>query len=116
MFIPNADALLLRKQAKRSIHGKENYEPAVRIRCSVVLLADQVVQSSVRADQAASRGSAEQEVLQAKILILPHVKLTKGDVLQLRGKSVEITAVHQRFDVLGKHDHNEVGGNIKGDL
>jgi hypothetical protein len=55
-------------------------------------------------------------VLGAKLLVRPGIKISKGDVIEVRGRQVEVASVHQRFDILGKHDHNEVGGNIKGDL
>jgi len=116
MFIPNTDAKLLRKAAKRDIHGRESFAPGVPIRVSVVSLAEAVIESSVRADSTASRGAADQLVLQAKILVPPHIKVVKGDVIEVVGRLVEVASVQPRIDVLGKHDHNEVGGNIKGDI
>jgi hypothetical protein len=116
MFIPNTNAVLLRKAAKRDIHGRESYGPAIPIRVSVVSLAEAVVESSVRADSTASRGAADQAVLQAKLLVLPDILLGRGDVIQVLGRNVEIASIQPRVDVLGSHDHNEVGGNIKGDM
>lgn len=116
MFIPNTSAKLLRKAAKRDIHGRESFAPAVPIRISIVSLADSVETSSVRADSTASRGAADQEVLGAKLLVPAHVKLKNGDVIEVLGRQVEIASVQPRVDVLGKLDHQEVGGNLKGDM
>jgi len=116
MFIPNTDARLLRKNPKRDIHGRESYMPAVPIRCSVVTLSENVVTSSVRADSAASRGAADEQVLQAKLLLPAGVALKKGDVIQVLGRLVEVASIAPRVDVIGKLDHNEVGGNLKGNL
>jgi hypothetical protein len=82
----------------------------------VVTLADRVIESSVRADSSASRGSAEQEVLQAKLLIPAHVAVKKGDVIRILGREVEIASIHLRLDVFGQSNHQEIGGNIKGDM
>lgn len=116
MFRPNTVASLLRKDAKRNIHGKESFQAPVPLPCAVVSLADRVVESSVRADSTASRGAAEQEVLQAKILIPIHVAVKKGDVIKVLGRLVEISSVHPRNDVFGRPHHQEIGGNIKGDM
>lgn len=116
MFRPNTVAQLLRKDAKRNIHGKESYQSPVPLPCAVVKLTEGVVESSVRADSTASRGAAEQEVLQAKILIPVHVAVKRGDVIRVQGRLVEIASIQPRDDVFGRPHHQEIGGNVKGDL
>jgi hypothetical protein len=116
LFRQNTHAVLLRKGAQRTIYGKELYSPGVRIPCAVVVLEDRVEAGSLRADQAASGGAAEVETLTSKILVHPRLQISKGDVLQLYGRNVEVSAVHIRIAVSGKTDHLEVQGNIKGDL
>jgi hypothetical protein len=116
MFRPNTVAYLQRKNAKRDIHGKESYLAPVPLPCALVSLTDRVVESSVRADSTASRGAAEQEVLQAKILIPIHVAVKKGDVIKIAGRLVEIASIQPRNDVFGRPHHQEIGGNIKGDM
>lgn len=115
-FRPNTVASLLRKNAKRDIHGKETFQAPVPLPCSVVILAERVIESSVRADSSASRGAADQEVLQTKILIPAHIAVKKGDVIRVLGRIVEIASVQPRNDVFGRLHHQEIGGNIKGDL
>ena len=115
-FRPNTNGLLLRKLPKRDIHGRESFSPPNPVAISIVHLADKVEESSVRADSSASRGSAEQETLQAKILIGVNVLISKGDVIQVYGRNVEIESIHLRLDVFGRPHHQELGGNIKGNL
>ncbi len=116
MFIPNVDALLMRKAPKRDIHGRESFLPARPLRCAVVRLSTMVEESSVRADSSASRGAADETLLDAKILVPPQTAIGNGDVIQVAGKLVEVAGVHPRISVLGKLDHLEIGGNIKGDM
>lgn len=115
-FRPNTVGQLLRKQAKRTIHGKEMFEAPVPLPCAVVQLADKVEPSSVRADSSASRGSADQEVLQAKILVSPTTRISKGDVISIMSRLVEVASVHQRNDIFGNLHHLEIAGDIKGDM
>lgn len=115
-FRPNHTGVLFRKSSRRDIHGRENYEPGKPIAISIVHLADKVEQTSVRADSSASRGAADMEVLQAKLLIGPTVKIARGDVIKTRGRLVEIESIHDRIDVCGRPHHQELGGNLKGDM
>jgi hypothetical protein len=115
MFIPNQTATLLRKTG-RNIHGRENFAEGVPMPCSIVSLTARTVTTSVRADSTASRAAADEEVLQAKILVPVHVSIKKGDVVLIAGNRVEVSGIHPRFNVLGRHDHNEVLGDSKGDL
>lgn len=115
MFRPNTTATLLRKTG-RDIHGREKFGAPVPLPCAVVSLAEKVVQSSVRADSSGSRGSAEIETLQGNILIPPTVTITEGDVIKILGRIMEVDSIEPRNDVFGRLHHQEVRGNIKGDL
>lgn len=115
MFRPNTTASLLRKSG-RNIHGRESYAPAVSIPCAVVSLAERVVDSSVRADSSASRGTAEIDSLQAIILIPPTIAIAKGDVLKVSGRLVEVSSIEPRNDIFGRLHHQEIRGNLKGDM
>lgn len=115
-FRPNQSGVLMRKLAKRDIHGRESFAPGVPVSIAIVHLADKVVETSVRADSSATRGAADMSTLQAKILIGTSVLISRGDVMLVRGRYVEIESIHDRIDVLGRPHHQELGGNIKGDL
>lgn len=115
-FTPNQAGILLRKLERRDIHGREFFAHGEPLALSVVRLSEMVEETSVRADSSASRGAGDMEILQAKLLVGPMVKIKKGDVVKFRGILIEIESVHERFDVFGKPHHLELGGNIKGDM
>lgn len=115
-FRPNIAATLSRKLPKRDIHGRESFDVPQPVMIAVVRLGEKVEESSVRADSSASRGSADQETLQAKLLIGPAVKISKGDVIAVQGRLVEIEGIADRLDLFGQLDHRELMGNLKGDM
>lgn len=116
MFRPNISALLHKKLDRRTAFGKEMFFPPVPITLAIVSLGTVVTESSVRADSAASRGSAEITQLQAKLLLPAHAVVKKGDVVEVQGHLVEIAGVAPRNNVVGKLDHWEVSGNLKAEL
>lgn len=115
-FRPNIAATIQRKLPKRDIHGRESFDIPQPVMIAIVRLGDKVEESSVRADSSASRGSAEQATLQAKLLIGPAVKVSSGDVISVQGRLIEIEGVADRMDLFGKLDHRELLGNLKGDM
>lgn len=116
MFIPNQTGQVHRKQSKRNAFGKAILNPPVPIQLSVVKLGERVIPSSVRADQSATRGAAEIETLDAKLLLPPYVQVSAGDVITVLGMNVEVAGVTPRVDAMGDLDHFEVTGNLKGSL
>lgn len=113
MFRPNTKAMLYRKSSVRSVFGKEGYAAPQRIGCSVVRLANDVTPSTVRADSSASRGSADDTVADAKLLVSPKTIIKAGDVLELFGFRIEVNGVQPRINTRGQLDHFEVTGDIK---
>jgi ABC-type iron transport system FetAB permease component len=113
MFRPNIQAQLMRKQAKRTIHGTTLYEPAQPITLAVVTLGTTVTESSVRADSAASRGASEITQLQAKLLLPASIVVATGDVILVQGYRVEVAGKAPRNNVVGRLDHWEITGNLK---
>jgi hypothetical protein len=116
MFRPNQQGQLLRKNRRRDIHGRESFDNPVPLPLSIVHLEEGVKWTSVRADSSASRGSAEQTELQAKLLVPTGIAMKKGDVIKVLDHFVEVEAMHTRLDVMGRPHHVEVKGNIKGDM
>lgn len=115
MFVPNNYGYWLRKNDRRSITGRETFEPQRRIPLSVVTLKEDAVRTTVRADSSASRGAAEQLVHDAKVLIPILYSVKIGDVLKVRGLALTISGIHKRYDVFGVHDHNEIHAHIRSD-
>lgn len=115
-LVGNHPARIMRKMAKRDIHGREIYGPSEPVRVSIVHLRDIVEETSVRADSSASRGASQQGTLQAKLLVAPTLKVSRGDVIEVRGRLVEVESVHDRIDIFGRLNHLEIGGNLKGNI
>lgn len=115
MFIPNTKAQL-RRRGPRDVFGKEIFATPVEIPCAVVQLKEGVMESSVRADSSASRGAAEELMVQSKILIPNNVTVKKGDVLEIYGIFIEVMSSHPRINVLGDLDHYELTGTIRREL
>lgn len=114
MFCLNKQGTIERKQARRDVHGREFFDDPVVIELSVIKLKQFVETSSVRADQTASRGSADQTVMDAMLLVAPTLAITAGDVIEVDGYRIEVSGIHPRYDVLGNFEHKEITGNIKG--
>lgn len=113
MFRANTRCQILPKMPTRTIHGKEVFGTPFPAACSVVHLRSDTGQSSVRADQSASRGSMEQMTAAAKILFPPRTKIVHGDVVRIHSMDIAVTGIEQRFDVRGQLDHLEVVGDIR---
>lgn len=111
MFRPNVRAEI-RGKVSRDLYGKATYGPATPVMVGIVGLNGFVDQTSVRADSSASRGSAEQEELQAKILVSPQVQVDEGDIMDILGFSIEITAVQPRLNTQGILDHRELRARV----
>lgn len=115
MFIPNTSGFL-HKRKGRSVHGKTQFLAPVLIELAVVNLGVSTEDSEVRADQSASRASAEITALKAKLLLPASVTVSRGDVIQVAGQLVEVSGITPRIHVAGDVDHYEVDGNLKGEL
>lgn len=116
MFTPNTTCQWLKKTSRRTLTGKDQYEPARPVPCGIVRLDANVAPTTVRSDSSASRGAATQTVAAAKLLFPPRFAISNGDVLIVRGVKIEVVGVQPRLDVIGKLDHNEVTGEIKADV
>lgn len=108
MFRPNITVDLHRRQDQMDIYGNQGYEPAVKVRCAIVSLDATVLKSSVRADSSASRGRAEEETVEAKLLFLPGEQIKQGDLVIVDGEQIEVITVEKRRNTSGKIDHLEV--------
>lgn len=112
MFIPNTSAVLHRMTG-RNAFGRATYDVPVQIRIGVVDLGELVTPSQIRADQSASRGSADVDTVQATLLLPKNAKVKDGDVIEIDGLHVQVCGVMPRRNVLGQLDHYQITGNIK---
>lgn len=107
MFRPNQKARLARV-VSRDLHAREIYSDPVVIDIAVISLETSATKTTVRADSSASRGSAEETVVDGKILVSPLLMVQRGDRVEILGTQYGVATIHPRFDVWGKHDHQEI--------
>ena len=81
------------------------------MKCAVVKLEQTSEKSSVRADTSASRGNANEITAAARLLFLPPVDIAMDDIVVIRGIKLKVVNKQTRFDVFGRHDHNQVDLN-----
>lgn len=90
------------------LYGEEKLSPVVPARCSVVRLIVRSEKTSVRADSSASGGAADELTSTSRLLFLPRTKINIGDKVEIHNIELRVETIHPRFDVRGRHDHNEV--------
>lgn len=115
MFRPNLDAKIRRKIG-RDLFGKEAFDEPFPVRCGVVNMSAFVEATSVRADSTASRGAAEELVLQSKILVPVGTPVAAGDLMYLLDLVIEITSRTPRVNTQGEIDHLELRAKIRKEL
>lgn len=107
MFRPNVDCEISRAVGYSGV-GKRQYGPWAPARCGIVHLFDSADPTSVRTDSSASRSSAIDENIKARILVLPSVKVAAGDRLRVAGYTMTVQSVFPRHAVNGNLDHYQL--------
>lgn len=106
MLRPNQKCIIVKRNGN-DIYGKP--KPGLRLpeRCAVVkdILVD--VKSSIRTDSSASRGNAHEFQHEGIILLTAGTQALQHDIIELRGRQMEIMSMHRRYDVTGRLDHHE---------
>lgn len=108
MFKPNTFCFVS-KRSGFDEWGREQYGSKSRVACSVVRLKVSREKSSVRADSSASRGRAREVQSDSIVLLPPTFAVEIGDKLEIMGFSLEVESLEPRLNIMGRHDHNEVG-------
>lgn len=104
MFIPNTRCTIRRRSAV-NVYGKATYESPKPGLCAIVRLEQESNSTSVRADSSASRGSAKEEIIQARLLFPARTQLSKGDIVQVMHYVMVVQSVWPRHNVTGRLDH-----------
>ncbi|MER9176317.1 hypothetical protein NKH72_22315 [Mesorhizobium sp. M0955] len=91
----------------RDVHARDIYAAAVALPHAVIALEDKDQKTTVRADSSASRGAAEETVVDGKILVPSTVSLSRRDRVTLSTGTYAIIATHPRYTVFGVLDHIE---------
>lgn len=107
MFRPNSMGQLF-VRAGRDLHGRPTYFPrGVACPYAPVNLTQKALKTTVRADSSATRGSADETVSTAVVLIDKSMAPKNGDKFEAEGISYEIISTHPRKTVAGALDHYE---------
>lgn len=104
MFIPNV-RFTYRKRVGHTVHGKARLGPEKPGFCGIIRLEEDSAATSVRTDSSASRKSAMEESITARILVPAYIKLEHGDVISVQGYRLTVQSVWPRTSVLGVLDH-----------
>jgi hypothetical protein len=73
--------------------------------CDLIQLRARVAPTSVRTDQSATHGNAEEQVADARVLFRVEAHPQRGDRFKIDGVVLRIEGVEPRRDVFGKLDH-----------
>ncbi len=108
MFRPNTFCYISQRSGFDD-WGRETYSSRRRVPCSLVRLKMTKESSSVRADSSASRGRGREISSDSIILLPPTLAVGIGDRVEFLGFQLEVESLTPRLDIMGRHDHNEVG-------
>lgn len=107
MFRPNVPCTIARMSGFTGA-GKRNYAAPVKSACAIVYLRDSSDQTSVRTDSSASKATARDNNIQARLLFPASVTLGHGDKVTFANFTMTVQLIHPRFGVDGHLDHYQV--------
>lgn len=107
MFFPNTTCRLI-KEGALDQYGQRTRGTETTEECAVVKLEVAAKKTSVRADSSASRGKAQEQVSDARLLFRPNVGVDIGDFIEIMGYTLRVSSVHPRRNVMGDLDHYQV--------
>lgn len=85
----------------------------VKTRCAIVKMKQIAQHTTVRADSGATRGHADEAVIDAVLLLPKEREPVFDSVISVIGKTLRVSSVTPRFTVMGRLDHYEVGCSIE---
>lgn len=96
------------KNLGSNAYGEASYGPGFGERCAPVRLRFQSATTTVRTDSAGSRGHAQEEVADVRVLVPIASKVAIDDMLEVTGTRLRVVAREPRYTVNGKLDHYEL--------
>jgi hypothetical protein len=111
MFIPNTHCHLYRRSATTDRRGEYTFAEPVPTPCSIVDIGLKVDKTSVRADSSGSRGKADEEQGDARLLFPTYITIREGDIVEVDDEGLVIVGIYRRRNVLGQLDHLDVALN-----
>lgn len=107
MFQPNQIGKLHRLTG-RDIHARPTYAEPIDCPFAPVNMNVRTDKTISRADSSASRGSADELIAKAKILVVPRIRPVFDDSFEFAGSHYRVASIHPRFTVTGALDHYEI--------
>ena len=115
---PRTPCTISRKTNSFDRYGRETHSTSKRrTKCAIISFYNQSEKTSVRADSSASRGRADEQVADVRILLKPSEQVSTGDLVEIRllgGESItiQISRIFRRPDVEGVIHHIDVEGDL----
>lgn len=106
-LVGNSSGMLTRKVGTTRRGEPEYAATPERVKVDVIQLIAQIAKTSVRTDSSATRGNAEEDQAEAKILFQKRTKPGEGDRFILHDVVMRIESVQPRIDTFGDLDHWE---------
>lgn len=110
-FVPNMTCRI-RKAGTVNLYGEKSLGREVTEPCAIVQLRRTSGQARANDDQMASRGHAEEILLDTMVLLTPATVVAIDDRLTVAGFDMRVKSIFPRFDVTGTLHHYEVTGAV----
>ena len=91
-----------------NVYGEPVHQVVGKERCAPVRLRFSNASTTVRTDSAGTRGHAQEDVAEVRVLVVPRTKIQIEDCFVIAGKTVRVTGKEPRMTVGGKLDHYEL--------
>lgn len=114
---PRTPCTISRKGQGFDRYGRENHAVKKRTKCAIIGFYNSAEKTSVRADSSASRGRADEQTADVRILLKPNEDITTGDIVEIQltgGQPIvmKVSKIFRRPDVEGVIHHIDVEGDL----
>lgn len=104
---------ILKPKVGDNVYGEPEYGNKIVTRCVVIKLKKIRQATTVRTDSSATRGHADEDIAEARLLFSDKENIALGDYVEVMGHTIRITAIRYRLDACGELDHYEVDAAIE---
>lgn len=101
------------RRSGSDVYGQPTVSSVKNTRCAVVKFSTKRQKTTVRADSSGTRGHADEELAQIKVLLPKNTDVKLDDIFTLYGQDARVTVVSPRIDVMGRLDHIELEATIE---
>lgn len=88
--------------------GRPILDDGRKVGFSPIKIDHSVRQTSIRTDKSASKSRADEDVVDARLLVEPRAQLALGDILEFNGAQYRVVTIFPRYDMSGIVDHYQV--------